>query len=195
MNAIEAINHYAQRGHRVDGVLQHIVVSEIEHLKNELTKTEKLLDISEKELFKLREVVNQMKVKPVPVKLVAHTNAQTSNIDIWDYEEIHNPQINALQAINHYLQQGERVDGVLHHIVTSEINRLQEMLEGNDGMSVKEIRAQFVDLHRQLQAAKRKNVRLGRAMSDILDIEATDLSSYERKVITIADQALRGEAI
>lgn len=37
MNAIEAVNHYAQRGERVDGVLQHIVISEIERLQKALS--------------------------------------------------------------------------------------------------------------------------------------------------------------
>ncbi|KYG89593.1 hypothetical protein A0U40_12460 [[Bacillus] sp. KCTC 13219] len=56
-------------------------------------------------------------------------SVQTSNIDIWDYEEIHNTQINVLQAINHYLTHGERVDGVLHHIITKGFNLMQEALE------------------------------------------------------------------
>ncbi|KYG89151.1 hypothetical protein A0U40_12470 [[Bacillus] sp. KCTC 13219] len=102
--------------------------------------------------------------------------------------------MNAIEAVNHYAQRGDRVDGLLQHIVVSEVERLQALLEGNDGMSVREIKAQFVDLHRQLQAAKRRNVRFGRAMCDILDIEASDLSKYEREVITIADRALRGES-
>ncbi|KOY81549.1 hypothetical protein I6G82_08515 [Lysinibacillus macroides] len=36
MNAIEAVNHYAQRGERVDGVLQHIVTSEVVRLHKAL---------------------------------------------------------------------------------------------------------------------------------------------------------------
>ncbi|WP_042472864.1 hypothetical protein [Bacillus ndiopicus] len=99
------------------------------------------------------------------IKSQANQDAQTSNIDIWDYKEVQDEQINALQAINHYLTHGERADGVLHHIVTSEINSLQEMLEGNDGMSVKEIRAQFVDLHRQLLASQQENEKLRKAMA------------------------------
>lgn len=98
------------------------------------------------------------------IKAQTHRNVQVSHVNIYDYEEV--GEINALQAINHYLVQGERVDGVLHHIVTSEINRLQEMLEGNDGMSVREIRAQFVDLHRQLLAAQRKIKSLEREQND-----------------------------
>ncbi|WP_107841685.1 hypothetical protein [Metasolibacillus meyeri] len=91
------------------------------------------------------------------IKSQTHRDVQVSHVNIYDYEEVE--EINALQAINHYLVQGERVDGVLHHIVTSEINRLQEMLEGNDGMSVREIRAQFVDLHRQLLASQNEKLR------------------------------------
>lgn len=37
MNAIEAVNHYARRGDRVDGVLQHIVTSEINRLRQALS--------------------------------------------------------------------------------------------------------------------------------------------------------------
>lgn len=98
------------------------------------------------------------------IKAQTHRSVQVSHVHIYDYEEIE--EINALQAINHYLVKGDRVDGVLHHIVTSEINRLQEMLEGNDGMSVREIRAQFVDLHRQLLAAQRKIESLEREQND-----------------------------
>lgn len=63
------------------------------------------------------------------IKSQANRNAQTSNIDIWDYEEVQNTQMNALQAINHYLTHGERVDGVLHHIITKGFNLMQEALE------------------------------------------------------------------
>lgn len=34
--------------------------------------------------------------------------------------------MNAIEVLNDYLQKGERVDGVLHHIVASEIERLRE---------------------------------------------------------------------
>ncbi|KOY81316.1 hypothetical protein I6G82_02485 [Lysinibacillus macroides] len=41
-----------------------------------------------------------------------------------------------------------------------EIDHLQEMLAGNNGMSVMDIRAQFVDLHRKWLAAERENKKL-----------------------------------
>jgi len=40
MNAIEAVNHYAQRGDRVDWVLQQIVTSEIDLLLKQLARSE-----------------------------------------------------------------------------------------------------------------------------------------------------------
>lgn len=41
-----------------------------------------------------------------------------------------------------------------------ENEELKELLEGNDGMSVKEIRSQFVDLHREWLHLKAENERL-----------------------------------
>lgn len=52
--------------------------------------------------------------------------------------------------IAHYKETGSRVDEVLFQEVMKIIERTQKLellLQGNDGMSVKEIRQQFVDLH------------------------------------------------
>lgn len=43
--------------------------------------------------------------------------------------------------------------------------RMKELLEGNDGMSVREIKAQFVDLHRELLNEKRAKEELVKALS------------------------------
>lgn len=43
-------------------------------------------------------------------------------------------------------------------------NELAKLLEGNDGMSVKEIRAQFTDLHQDFLKEQNKNKRLHEAL-------------------------------
>lgn len=54
--------------------------------------------------------------------------------------------------------------------IQQENARLQELLEGNDGMSVAEIRNQFVDLHRDFLQELHKNKKLREA----LDGESND---------------------
>lgn len=57
--------------------------------------------------------------------------------------------------IAHYKNQGDRVDEVLYQEVITVIERMEKLLEGNDGMSVAEIKSQFVDLHRDSLKSKR----------------------------------------
>lgn len=52
--------------------------------------------------------------------------------------------------ITHYKNNGERVDEVLFQ----EVMKAVEQLKGNDGMSVADIRAQFIDLHKELLNAR-----------------------------------------
>lgn len=102
--------------------------------------------------------------------------------------------MNAIEAVNHYAQNGECVDSVLQHIVTSEVKQLHDMLKGNDGMSVMEIRAQFAHENRMRIAAHQENEKLREALTRILDLNYFNLARFEAEVIEIAAQALAGES-
>lgn len=71
--------------------------------------------------------------------------------------------MNAIEAVNHYAQRSERVDGVLQHLVISDVERLQK-----------------------------ENEKLREALTKILDLNYFDLAKFETEVIEIAVQALRG---
>ncbi|MBE1554782.1 hypothetical protein [Sporosarcina limicola] len=46
---------------------------------------------------------------------------------------------------------------------------LEELLQGNDGMSVKEIRIQFIDLHRHSLSIEKENKQLREAITHSLE--------------------------
>jgi hypothetical protein len=50
---------------------------------------------------------------------------------------------------------------------TERAQELEKLLEGNDGMSVKEIRDQFTDLHRDFLKVQNENKRLRDALVDV----------------------------
>lgn len=103
--------------------------------------------------------------------------------------------MNAIEAVNHYAQRGDRVDELLQHVVVSEVERLQTLLEGNDGMSVREIKAQFMHLHRQKMAVKRENEKLREALEEISTLRNHVYpTEYVLRVESLARQALRGES-
>ncbi|MEG0450923.1 MAG: hypothetical protein RR595_13790 [Lysinibacillus sp.] len=70
-----------------------------------------------------------------------------------------------------------------------EIDRLQNLLEGNDGMSVKDIRNQFVDLHRDFLNTQTENKRLREALKFYVNDELYP----DEDLGEIARQALGGD--
>lgn len=68
--------------------------------------------------------------------------------------------------------------------------RLQELLEGNDGMSVKDIRNQFVNLHRDFLIVQTENKRLHEALEKVMEAEAPNMEGWETELHKIAREAL-----
>lgn len=60
------------------------------------------------------------------------------------------------EMITHYKDNGERVDEVL-------FQEVMKFIETNDGMSIIDIRLQFIDLHRNYLKLKNENKRLTEA--------------------------------
>lgn len=74
--------------------------------------------------------------------------------------------MNANQILLDYKNKGERVDEVLHQVVKTEFNALQnkldkvELAEAKARMAEEEVRYQFVDLHRTWLEQRTENGRL-----------------------------------
>lgn len=51
-----------------------------------------------------------------------------------------------------------------------QVQGLESLLEGSDGMSVKEIRHQFVDLHRSSLNLEKENKRLREALEEVKEV-------------------------
>lgn len=103
-----------------------------------------------------------------------------------------------VSEINGWDISSETVGGPEHVIyyIAQYIQILEKMLEGNDGMSVKEIRAQFVDMHRDYlrdySKSENENKRLREALESIRwNTFATNPQAMIMK--DIARQALKGE--
>lgn len=62
-----------------------------------------------------------------------------------------------------------------------QVKRFEEMIEGNDGMSVKEIKIQFIDLHRDLLKLERQNKRYREAINEA--VQACDCCAVTAKAI------------
>lgn len=77
-------------------------------------------------------------------------------------------------------------------VLNNKNKRLEEMLEGNDGMSVKNIKIQFIDLHKDLLSLKRENKRYREAIEET--IHATREGYYPEWIIKNLEKALERES-
>lgn len=114
---------------------EKIAKTEVEHLREMLRDTRKIV----------RQKVNEVKTLQNACKK-------------------HKEKQEALEfQLKVSIMHAEELDEELEAAV-AEIEKLQELLEGNDGMSVKDIRYQFVDLHRHFLNVQMENEQLREAL-------------------------------